>query len=160
MLIGWIALSVCVIVAAFLNLKPTETGKCGACGYSVENLASMVCPECGHDFRYYGIQPSTLTFRNAYLAMMLGWGAVGFFGLLQWGVIGPYSSRNDQPVRVVGKWLHDSGLLPAVSFDAEAEGREYDPGQVTLTIEGTDSALRSISIQPDGAGGVVDPCCG
>ncbi|MEO1717393.1 MAG: hypothetical protein AAFR76_09810, partial [Planctomycetota bacterium] len=74
---GWLFFAVvafAVQVPLFLwRSKPTSPGKCGACGYRVADLPSLTCPECGHDVRYYGIRPSTLTMRNARQGLLISW---------------------------------------------------------------------------------------
>ena len=67
-LMALIMLSVCGIIAlvailAYLekrNRNPHNTGPdsvCGRCGYSVRDLTTMTCPECGADLREVGIIP-------------------------------------------------------------------------------------------------------
>lgn len=130
--------------------NPTAPGKCGACGYRVADLESMTCPECGHDVRYYGIRASTFTVRSARVGAMISWSCLCGLLVLTWGFTGSVMSEHEQPVRVTGAWTHDSGLLPAVSFEASKEGRLYYPGRIELTLVGADGATRSVTITETG----------
>jgi len=50
----------CVIAGVILYNKSTgSTGICGKCGYSVNQLQSMTCPECGADLREAGIRTTS-----------------------------------------------------------------------------------------------------
>ncbi|MEO1584802.1 MAG: hypothetical protein AAFR96_09550 [Planctomycetota bacterium] len=77
--------------------------------------------------------------------------------VLSFGVGDSISSERDQPVRVVGAWTHDSGLLPPVSFEAEAPERLSDAGSVRVTLLGTDGAERSMTILPQEATAIEGP---
>lgn len=53
------AASVVLAIRLFSGRKRAAGGpmSCGACGYQVQGLQSMSCPECGADLREVGIVP-------------------------------------------------------------------------------------------------------
>jgi len=57
MIVGGIA---CIIIGVILRKKTNpDGGACGKCGYSVNQLETMTCPECGADLREVGIKTAT-----------------------------------------------------------------------------------------------------
>jgi class 3 adenylate cyclase len=66
-MLGWIfylsflAAAVVILVSEVRRRKPRRPGPesaCGRCGYSVRELTTMICPECGCDLRVVGITPA------------------------------------------------------------------------------------------------------
>ncbi|MEL6797066.1 MAG: hypothetical protein AAFO89_09630 [Planctomycetota bacterium] len=94
--------------------------------------------------------------RNARQGLLISWSCMCLLLLLTWGYTGSVLSANDRFIRVTGTWTHDSGLLPAVEFEAETDER-FEPARVLLTVVGTDGATRSMEIQAFDAGDVDGP---
>ena len=69
------ALIACGALAAIwwvLTRRKNEgtSGRCGWCGYSVEGLESMACPDCGKDLRQVGITRA-YQLSKAYLILLI-----------------------------------------------------------------------------------------
>lgn len=54
----WLLIGLALIVIGLVKMSRPggPSGVCGACGYSVEGLLAMTCPECGVDLRRAGIR--------------------------------------------------------------------------------------------------------
>lgn len=149
-------LAIAVILVAvslpliFWRSVPRRPGTCGSCGYRLEALERMLCPECGHDLRYYGIRPTTLTILNARTSAVLCWTMAALLVVYDVGFMRSFAGLQDPPVRVTATWRDDAGAVPPVMLVASSEARLGEPGTVVLTIEGVDGDPRELSMTEDG----------
>lgn len=131
---GWVFafLALTIAVMAIRSVRracvPTkafrQAAACGQCSYSVEGLATMVCPECGTDLRRAGIASRGLYFRDRSRL------AQGIAGLIVLQMIGSLISM------VAGLWLF-AEMAPDADVMVERVDLIPASGAYTVTLEET-----------------------
>jgi hypothetical protein len=127
-------------------------GACGACGYSTLGLTSLVCPECGADFRTAGIRtPHTPSpgRRQLIVHVVLFTGLYALAAMITVALL-------EQVVPKPRLFTYDlqlisplSGKYQSVSMSTRARGlSEADPGLLPVTAELTPMPTAATTTAP------------
>lgn len=84
LLLVLVGVGLLVVLSQVLTKRRQGPMACGACGYPVEGLSALRCPECGADLRKVGIQPAVQ--RSSATSVVMALGVVGVVFLLGFGV--------------------------------------------------------------------------